>query len=282
MLTTHENYDEFETLSQSELYLLNRCKKAHSYSYREGLVPAATPDYFTKGTFVHQIQARILRGDIVGTEGLDQLSLAVQTEQLNAQEPTVNEAVRTEVVWQLTDFWNDVGIPSLDNVVAVEEEVYADLNWTDATKTTVLFHGFIDGVVRDDEGNLWIVEHKTAARAWSQNQFEFSYQGKLYAEAWERLTGERPMGIQYNFFYPKRWEIKLQYVTEQESTLLLDEIQQSITLRDVMREADLAPREPKWGCGDCRYRNLCFAELVGLDANYLRETEFKVDEKRMR
>lgn len=275
MLTSFENYADYEKLSQSELYLLNRCKKAHSYSYEQGLVPRDTPDYLTKGSFVHLIQAEILRG----RQDINQLSLDIQTKQLKEDGVSVNEVVRGEIVMQLEDFWKDVGFPDTEDVVAVEEEIYADVGWS-TDGEPVLFHGFIDAVVRDGEGNLWIVEHKTAGRAWSQSQFQFSYQGKLYAEAWYRLTGERPIGIQYNFYYPKRWEIRQQYVTEEESQLLLDEVQQSIRLRAVMKAHNLAPREPKWGCGDCRFRDLCFAELVGQDAGYIRETQFKVDEER--
>lgn len=278
MLTTYENYQDYPKLSQSELYALNRCKKMHDYSYNQGLVSRSVPDYLTKGSFFHLVMAEILRG----RTDINALTMEMQAQQLKEREATVNEVIRGEIVMQLTDFWNDVGFPDPDSILAVEEEFYVDLGWRTNDDTPVLFHGVVDGVVRDDEGNLWIVEHKTAGRAWSQSQFQFAYQGKLYAEAWERLTGERPIGVQYNFFYPKRWEIRNQYITSAESQLIIQEIQHSIALRDVLSDTGIAPREPKWGCGDCKFRDLCFAELVGQDAGYIRETQFTVDEKRIR
>jgi hypothetical protein len=280
MLTNVENYQDYEKISQSELYLLNRCKKAHEYSYYQGLVPGSTPDYLTKGSFFHLMQAQIIENQVSGVDDIGALSRKIQAEQA-AEGPTVDESTRLQVVEQLVDFWDDVGSVPTDSLIAVEEEFYVDLGWR-VNDEPVLLHGFIDAVVRDDGGDAWVVEHKTAGRAWSQSQFEFAYQGKLYAEAWEVLTGERPLGIQYNFFYPKRWEIRQQYVTPQESALLLGEIQSSLTLRALTREHGVFPREPKWGCGDCRFRNLCFTELVGGDSQYIRDTEFTVDEERIR
>ena len=283
MLTSVENYTDYQKISNSELYLLNRCKKAHEYSYYQGLVAKNTPDYFTKGSFFHLLMAEILRNTSTMTvDGIAELSRQIQAKQIKDGDPSVDEGVRNEVVAQVMDFWQDIGFPDSDKVVAVEEEFYADLGWVDNDSDPVMFHGFIDAVVRDDDDNLWIIEHKTAGRAWSQSQFQFSYQGKLYAEAWEILTGERPIGIQYNFFYPKRWEIRQQYISTEESRLLLNEVQASVFLRDMITDSGFHPREPKWGCGDCRFRNLCFAELQGTDAGYIRQTEYTVDPERMR
>ena len=271
-------------ISQSEMYALLRCKKQWAYSYVEGLEPVGTPDYLTKGSFVHALMAKFLESLQSGKEfNFGEESLNIQREAILNDEPTVDEPTRQAVVEQLERFWKEVGTDGFE-VVAVEEEFYVNMGVYHDANTVAPLHGIIDAVVRDSNtGDLWIIEHKTASRAWSTQQFESSYQGKLYCDAWERLTGERPIGIQYNFFYPNRFEIRHQYVSPEESELLNVELQVIVSMRSQLRNYGLFPREPLWGCNGCRFRDLCFTELAGGDDTLLRTSQFTVsDEKKER
>ena len=243
----------------------------HDYGYRQGLTPVNTPDYLTKGSFFHAVIAKALAD---GNQDFQAISLDLQREALKAQEPTVTEPDRNQVVTQLTDFFSEMGFPTGDAIVAVEEEFQVDLGWTKPDGSPVLLHGFIDAVVRETNGDLWLVEHKTASRAWSAQQFQFAIQDVLYCAAWEALTGERPVGVQYNFFYPKRWEVKTKYIEASQYASVLADVQASITLRETITAY---PREPMWGCGGCQYRDLCYTELIGADGTFIREQQFTVD-----
>ena len=275
-------------VSQSELYNLLRCKKQYQYAYVEGLTPASTPDYLTKGSFLHSMMEGFLSEKMDNPDAIpvmydfDVESRMLQAQQIKEGSPSIDEPTRIELVTHLKAFWKEVD-QSTFTVVAVEPEIYADMGW-EVGGVTCPFHGFIDGVVRDtNSGDLWIVEHKTAGRAWSAQQFEFAYQGRLYADAWERLTGERPVGIQYNFFYPKRFEIRQQYVSVEESASLNQEVYDALKMREALRAYNVYPREPMWGCNGCQFRDLCYTELIGADGSHIRETQFTVNtEKRDR
>jgi hypothetical protein len=171
-------------------------------------------------------------------------------------------------------FWNPKA-----TVVAVEQEFYADIGLHSFDGPPVLLHGIVDAVVRDDSGLLWLLEHKTSSRAWSTQQFEFATQDILYCMAWEKLTGERPAGVQYNFFYPKRWEVRNKFVGPEQYDEVLHDTQYSLNLRHHLI-GGVAPREPLYGCGGCQFRDLCYTELLGADSTYLRDNSFKVDPDR--
>jgi len=258
-------------ISNSELYSLTRCKKLWDYSYHQGLKPNTTPDYLTRGSFLHSLMAEALS---TGDTDYSAMSMRLQVATSKKGEPTVGEPDRVLLANQVTEFFGEMGKPGGEDVVAVEEEFYADIGLLNKYGNTVLLHGFIDAVVRDEAGNLWLVEHKTGARAWSAQQFQFAIQDVLYCAAWEALTGERPVGVQYNFFYPKRWEVRTKYIEDTQYASVIGDVQASVDLRDIM---ETYPREPLWGCPGCQFRDLCYSELIGADGQYIRDTNFTVD-----
>ena len=273
ILSNVEDYNLYSKISNSELYTLNRCKKMWEYQYYQGLTPSSTPTYLSDGSFLHSMMAEAY----TKKESIDMISKRVQGENIQEGLPSVNEETRTRFVQQLEAYFGEFPIDQTE-VVAVEQEFYADVGLKDTDGNTVLLHGIVDAVVRSADGQLWLVEHKTASRAWSVQQFEFATQDVLYCVAWEALTGERPAGVQYNFFYPKRWEVKFKFAGPEQDAAVLTDVQGAVSLRDVM---ELFPREPLYGCGGCRFRDLCYTELVGGDSQYLRDTQYTVDQDRV-
>lgn len=275
--STHAN-----KISQSEMYSLLRCKAQYNYAYIQGLEPKTTPDYLTKGSFLHELMANYLTRLKSGhAKTLEEISLDMQREAIRDSKPTIDEPTRLELLTQLNSYWKDVGTDGFD-VVAVEQEFYVDLGFKDTKGKIAPVHGFIDAVIYlPSTEETWIVEHKTAGRAWSAQQFMFSYQAKLYAMAWEELTGIRPMGMQYNFFYPKRYEIRTQHVTDTEIDALRKELNDVVRMRSILNTYQVYPREPLWGCNGCQYRDLCYAELVGGDTKHMREELFVVNQDKV-
>lgn len=273
ILSNVEDFHLYPKVSNSELYTINRCKKMWEYQYLQGLTPSSTPTYLSDGSFLHALMAEMYRNP----DSIDTISKRVQGVNIQEGVPSVSEETRTRFVEQLEAYFGEFPLETVE-VVAVEQEFYANIGITDVYGSPVLVHGIVDAVVRADDGQLWLVEHKTASRAWSVQQFEFATQDVLYCIAWEALTGERPAGVQYNFFYPKRWEIKYKFAGPEQDAAVLADVQASVSLRDTIAAY---PREPLYGCGGCRFRDLCYTELVGGDSQYLRDTQYTVDQDRV-
>ena len=272
-------------ISVSELGSLLRCTKKHDYAYRQGLTLMSPPSYLPKGNYLHTLMERFLLAHAVGREfDLDAESRAAQARLLQERGVTVLEPDRLEID-RLLDEWAkavdmlDIEVLSAETADgtptwAVELEFYVDVGWRSLESEPVLLHGILDGAVRQrSSGNVWVLEHKSAGRAWSLGQFQFAYQGPLMVHALQLLTGIEATGVQYNFFYPKRTEVKQVYTPADQRELLVAEIQQAVWLRDT----GSVVRQPHWGCNDCWYKDICYAELVGTDGGHLRETKYVVD-----
>jgi len=268
--------------SLSEHATLTRCKKKHDYAYRQGLSPASPPSYLSKGKYLHLLLAtyltRFSNGDDVrnveelSSDVLEQLSQARLDGDPTA---TVAESDRVEINRVVADYLSHLDMDGV-TVEGVELEFLVDIDLRTLDDEIVPLHGFIDAVLRKGD-ELWIVEHKTAGRAWSQGNFQFAYQGRVYADVWKELMGEAPTGILYNFFYPKAHDTKMVFVTEAESLIIREELQAAVE----MREAAYLTREPHWGCTECWFRNICVTEMYGGDSSSLIGTEYVVDEAKV-
>lgn len=268
MLSNVSDPETHSKISVSELGTLLRCTKRHDYAYRQGLQPVRTPSYFSKGKLLHEAMAEWL--STIGEGVTPGQSWAKAIGNLDEFPP---EADMEQVHDQFLDFVRNADMSHV-RVEHVEEEFYVDLGWTEAGQP-VLLHGVIDALVRDvDTGETWVVEHKTAGRAWSESQFTFDFQAPLYMEALEALTGQRPVGLTYQFFYPKRWEQKQRFIGPEESRGVVGEVQSALKLR----ELSIITRQPHWGCNDCTFKQLCSTEMFGGDSSHLRENLFTVDE----
>jgi hypothetical protein len=278
MLTNVENPETFPKISYSELTTLLRCTQRHAYAYRQGLISVRPPSYFSKGKLLHEAMAYWLntlrkyggapRPELLWPEALEDFQ-----ERGEALPPESDiEQIRSQFI----SFVKQADMTGIE-VLGVEEEFYADLGWR-INGEPVLLHGVFDARLRDvDTGETWVVEHKTAGRAWSESQFTFDFQGPLYIEAVEALTGERPVGLTYNFFLPKTWNQSQRFVTPTESAGVLAEAQKALELR----ESGIILRQPHWACADCSaYKQLCSTELLGGDSSHLRQNLYVVDEEK--
>lgn len=277
----------YDRVSVSEIRELNRCTRKHLYGYRQGLRPAETPGYFTKGRYLHAVMASFLRGIMVGEVSRDVGYPARQAlEDMSSTEdgkvpelPT--QDVIDEVNASVAGYLKGVQLDKI-KVLAVEQEFYADIGLRNVRDEPVLLYGFVDAVVTDGGGATWIVEHKTASRAWSLGQFLFDYQTRLYAAAMRAIFAwqDDPPNVEgavFNFFYPKRNESKIIYSNPEEEARLIEEVQGVISLRD----SGLITRQPHWGCNDCGFKAICHAELIGGDADYIRATQYTVDQDKV-
>lgn len=130
-----------------------------------------------------------------------------------------------------------------DNTVeGIEKEFYYRVG-----TNKFMIHGFIDAILRNRNGELWIVDFKTAGRRWSESQFLLSTQDVLYAAAVEGCVGEEVAGSTYAIFAPAGLDYKTRRLTpESKHNVLWDLIRTEAARHQSRTETDL-PMSPLWG-----------------------------------
>ena len=142
------------------------------------------------------------------------------------------------------------GAPEPGRVLSVEAPVFADV--VDPASGEVLEEqllAYLDAVVEID-GKPVVLEHKTAARAWSRDQLEFDLQVSLYLA----LTGAQFLRLQVltKTKVPKLLVHDLRR-TERE---LVEAVEVVCRVLDAIRAGAFWPNLG-WGCRECEFRRQC-------------------------
>ena len=268
MLTNVENPTSYPKISITEFNSLVRCTQQHDYLYKQKLRKVATSSYLTKGSYLHALMETYLRDP--KSFSLSEASARAKARIAEERDSLVLEDDATSVDALFSTWLKSV--PDWE-VLAVEEEFYADIGLRDMNGDTVLFHGFIDAVVREDD-RVVLLEHKTASRAWSEAQLQQNYQGPLYVRAFETLLGTRVDEVRFNFFYPKSIAARSLYPDDRHKDSLVRELQAAVYLRDT----GSVVRSPHWSCSSCPMQPYCILETQGMDASGLIGVTYYVDD----
>lgn len=272
-LTNVSNPDDHKKISVSEWQSYMFCPQQHEYGYKQGLSGLDTPGYLSKGKYLHKLMELGLK---YPTLPLNVLSNESLLELKKEEAEPVSETDRRDINELFSLFQQEVLQTGGYKVVGTEIEFKVDVGFRYENEP-VLLHGFIDAVIRDDNEHLWIVEHKTAAKAWSEIQYSMDIQAPAYSYAFYALMDELPIGIIYNFFYPKRAEQRTRFVLPEHMDSIMGEGQRIVE----SIYSDRTYRSMNWTCNMCRFKTLCYSELIGEDSSLLRETHFKVDEEKV-
>jgi hypothetical protein len=142
------------------------------------------------------------------------------------------------------------GVERPDRVLAVEAPFHADI--IDPETGEVLeeqLTGYLDAVVQDGERTI-VLEHKAAARAWSQDQLDFDLQVSLY----QGVTGAEAVRLQVltKTKVPKMLAHEL-VRTEREQQEAVGVVCQVLK---AIRAGAFWPALG-WSCKECEFRNRC-------------------------
>ena len=256
-------------ISHSQIFSYLNCSLKYYFSYVEGRMPEHRPAAMLFGSAIHAAIARYYKG--VQKKG--------KPEPLSLHQDLFH------------DYWNweteDSGIPiaykggqnkdSMLNegqrlvktfyenvdpmeVIGVEEPYSSVLYDEEGNPTDFKLIGIVDCIQRDKDGNLIIIDNKTAARAYSQDKIEQDLQMTVYsylAAASKLVPAKSKTLHRFDVLVKLKKEPRLDiYHTTRTAA---DRRRLAKTISRVLRgiEAGVFFPNPGWMCGDCQHARAC-------------------------
>jgi Holliday junction resolvase-like predicted endonuclease len=141
--------------------------------------------------------------------------------------------------------WTEKNILNVSKVFAV--------NLPGASK---MFIGEIDLIVKDDSGDVVLVDWKTAAKKWPEGKAEKDLQATVFSYAWKQLTGIIPK-FRYDVVTKTKEPAYVQYPTirTDDDFLRLSHLVRTVE-KAVAAEAFL-PNEQGFYCKGCQFASAC-------------------------
>jgi hypothetical protein len=188
--------------SWSEIKTFQRCPKQHEYKYVQGLVPKQRQRPLFLGSWVHAaLESYYKQGDwkIGYKEYLDQYNKLMKEEQdlLNRRSkgtlPELVVSIIKSYLWYYREeSWK---------ILAVEEKFKVTVTFG-GLKFTI--KGIIDLVIEDENGDIWVIDHKTASAIPDPTSFHaMDPQLMIYPWATKQVLDLEPRGIIYNYIQSK-------------------------------------------------------------------------------
>lgn len=254
-------------ISFSELKTWRTCRQMYHYKYREKLEPKRKPPALKRGAWIHSLLETYYKG---GDWRETHQKLTEEFAQLFEEEKEYygNLPEYCEYLMNLYEKTYN------DKVILVEHEFeYFPLS------SKVFLKGRIDLVIEDYQG-VWLVEHKTASRIPNEDERLINPQVALYIPVVEHLLQTQIKGVLWNYLktkIPKKKEGKLlerRYLPVNRRILSqLSQEAQIAAIESQKLTASYRALHPIL-CRTCSYKSLCFAELLGLDVDFVRKTEY--------
>jgi len=255
-------------ISHSQIFTYLNCSLKYYFSYVEGRMPEHRPAAMLFGSAIHAAIARYYKG-VLKKGKPEPLSLYQDL---------------------LHDHWNweteDTGIPiaykdgqnqdSMLNegqllvktfcesaqpmeVVGVEEPYSSVLYDEEGNATDFKLIGIVDCIQRDKDGNLIIIDNKTANRAYSKDKIEQDLQMTVYSYL---MCANKLMPAKADTTHRFDVLLKLKqprldiYYTTRSAT---DRKRLAKIINQVLRgiEASVFFPNPSWMCSDCQYAQAC-------------------------
>jgi len=246
----------FEQTSYSELSLLARCEKAWAYRYLDRVETGERSVALRRGSFVHDVVAAWW--DEPGT------TMSAQVEywrQMNGETPEDGEWVVDRYEQRYEDARANGGLRIIGHELKFTVPI-------PGTQVSVLC--YMDGLVLDSNGDMWVLERKTM-RDWRRlNGIDVDPQVSLYVWA-ARASGLPVAGVLYDAIRTYRWKGD-RPVDESFQSLWLARTQAQLdetvadTVAGVQRKALIASgmrptRNIGMSCDVCDYRQHCWDSL---------------------
>lgn len=281
-------------VSPSEIRTYKRCKRRWRYysSNASNLEPFTTHPAFILGTVVHKALGEWLKSPNTDMPKLVQpyyMEYIHQLEQEYEQrlniKPSTTELqplfddmqLATSMMVNYQQYYG-TPIPKNLHLLDTEQEIQVDIP---GGKHQLLMR--IDGLLTDNSGQVYILEHKTydqkpnplalamdeqfTAYVWGCNQLGLGrVVGLVYDGMWKRATA--PEGRTFEELFNRQ-------ILFRSKLLLMDFERELISTINDMISSPEYKTVPWNGCGDCSYTKLCLAETNHEDVEYVRDTFYR-------
>lgn len=193
------------SVSWSEAKTRQRCEKQWAYKYLDDLEPKAKKRAPYLGNWLHRaLETHYGQGDwkIGHKEYLKEWNslFEEEREELSKKHGPLPQAVR-RIIKSYLWYWKHDGW----KVLAAEYEFEIEIGFfkVNGVKVIVQAKGKIDLIIEDDEGNRWVIDHKSTSQIPDQNAFHaMDPQLMLYPVGAKPKFG-RIVGIIYNYIKSK-------------------------------------------------------------------------------
>jgi len=146
--------------------------------------------------------------------------------------------------------------------------------------------GTLDGLVANERGDIWILEHKTwdrhpdmrqlyrnpqfARYMWIGQQLGLNPQGIAYDGLWSRATV--PTGKKFEDLFLRRLITVNQHFIDQTGEYLAQDVNEAASLPAITKSID-------WTCPNCGVYDLCESDSFGEDYDFILSTKYKKRER---
>lgn len=258
-------------ISHSQIFTYLNCSLKYYFAYVEGRMPERRPEAILLGSAIHASIARYYWGlkKIGDPEPLSFLQNFAEDHliwQIGDSEVPVaykegsdKESLIADARRLVETFYQNV---EPMEVVAIEKPLSAPLYDEEGNPTDMELIGVVDLIARDQqEGNLILIDHKTAARAYSTDKIEQQdlqmtiYSYLVCANRILPAKSETLHRFDVLVKLKKQPRLDLYYTTRTAA----DRRRLAKTISHVLKgiEAGVFFPNPSWMCSDCQYAQAC-------------------------
>jgi putative RecB family exonuclease len=259
-------------ISHSQIFTYLNCSLKYYFGYVEGRVPERRPEALLLGSAIHTGLARYywslkkygdpeplsLLQDLVDDHliwdiGENEIPVAYK-------EGSDKESLLAAARRLVETFYREVD--PLE-VVAIEQPLTAPLYNEEGNPTDVKLIGVLDLIARQQDGNLILIDHKTASRAYSKDKIEQDLQMTCYSylvcanKAYEMVPAKAKTLHSFNVLVKLKKAPRLDvYHTTRTAA---DRKRLAKTISRVLRgiEAGVFIPHVGWMCSDCQHSRAC-------------------------
>jgi putative RecB family exonuclease len=256
-------------ISHSQIFTYLNCSLKYNFSYVQGRMPEHRPAAMLFGSAIHAAIARYYKS-IQKTGKPEPLSLLQDlfsdylTWDIGGNEIPVaykdgsdKESLLADGQRLVKTFYENV---EPMEVVAVEEPLSAPLYDEDGKPSDMKLIGVVDLIARDQEGNLLLIDHKTAARAYTEKKVTQDLQMTCYsylACANKLMPSKSETLHRFDVLVKLKKEPRLDlYHTTRTAA---DRRRLAKTISRVLKgiQSGVFVPIPGWMCGDCQHAGAC-------------------------
>jgi putative RecB family exonuclease len=268
-MTKPEDFDRHLHISNSQLKTFLTCPQKHHFQYVRGLPWEFFPDYLPFGKSIHAAAKafylflkdtgmRMSEEDLIGhfVRSWDQES----QRDIRYQKDQTRDTLRDKGVQMLKAFYETV---SPRRILEVEFPFSVNLIRPEGGEALPCkLSGVFDLIESDEEGNLLIVELKTGAKRFTDDQLDLDLQGTLYSYAMNQM-GFRTNGgdalVRYDLLLKQKKPAMESYYAVKGRVHYQWAFQ---LIRKVLKAIELGIffPTPGWQCKECPFGTACQKE----------------------